>query len=162
MPLTAANSSTAGNTGNGRIDTGDWAEASNVWAQLSAAQFIQGSYTGGATSAATYMQATMAPINAFNGYVLLGRSDDYQDATGSTTVRLGLVIGAHIPVNVMRELDVKIDDGLPQTGVLRVTKTGSTSYSTVDATNADCITTATPIIWDINTNQQDCNAMYLY
>ena len=162
MPPTAANSSTAGNTGNGRIDTGDWAEASNVWAQLSAAQFIQGSYTGGATSAATYMQATMAPINAFNGYVLLGRSDDYQDATGSTTVRLGLVIGAHIPVNVMRELDVKIDDGLPQTGVLRVTKTGSTSYSTVDATNADCITTATPIIWDINTNQQDCNAMYLY
>ena len=159
MPDSAVDSTTPGN---GRIDQGDFKEASNVWAQLAAAQFIQGAYKGGATDATSYMQTDIAPINAFNGYVLLGRSADYQDANGSATVRLGLVIGAHIPVNVMRELDVKIDDGLPQTGVLRVTKTSGTDYSTVDATNADCITTTAPIIWDINTNQQDCNAMYLY
>lgn len=158
MPDSATDSTTPGN---GRIDQGDFKEASNVWAQLAAAQFIQGAYKGGATDATTYMQTDIAPINAFNGYVLLGRSADYNDAS-STTVRLGLVIGAHIPVNVMRELDVKIDDGLPQTGVLRVTKTAGTDYTTVDATNTDCITTSTPPIWDINTNQQDCNAMYLY
>lgn len=162
LPATANDSGTAGNPGNGRIDTSDWAEASNVWAHLAAAQFIQGAYPGGATTEAAYAVAGTAPINAFNGYVLLGRSDDYQDAS-STTVRLGLVLGDQIPVNVMRELDVKVDDGLPMTGVLRITDTAATDYGGISNTNAACIdTTVDPDIWNINGNEQDCNAMYLY
>ena len=74
MPDSAVDSTTPGN---GRIDQGDFKEASNVWAQLAAAQFIQGAYKGGATDATSYMQTDIAPINAFNGYVLLGRSADY-------------------------------------------------------------------------------------
>ena len=163
--LTGCPSSGVGGNGNGMLDEGStqgWTEASALWAQLSAAGFIQGAYQGGATDETSYKATTVAPINAFNGYLLLSRSNDYQDNNSSTSVRLGLVLGNQIPVNVMRELDVKVDDGNPMTGVLRVTKSTGTTYGGVSSSTADCVTTTTPIIWDINANEQNCNAVYLY
>ena len=60
----------------------------------------------------------MAPQNAFNQIISIGRTDDYQ---GVNPVRLNVVVGRGVPVNIMRELDVKMDDGVPDTGVLRAT-----------------------------------------
>ena len=68
---------TAGGNANGRIDAGDWREASALWVHLTRAGFLQGSYDGGATSATRYRAATVAPQNAFNGYMLLGQTRDY-------------------------------------------------------------------------------------
>ena len=106
-----------------------------------------------------------APRNAFNGFLMLYRTSDYYDtATGTPTERLNLILGRGIPVNVLAELDRKIDDGLPQTGVLRHSTTAATgSLTTMAQSSADCVnTTTTPPIWDIETNQQQCNAVYLY
>jgi prepilin-type N-terminal cleavage/methylation domain-containing protein len=154
-----------GGDGNGRLGDEDFAEASNMWAHLAAARFIQGGYVGAATGEADYTitNPIRAPINAFQGRIMLTRSDEYEGVGGGATLRLLMVLGRQVPVNVMRELDLKIDDGLPQTGVMRSTPADGGDLTDVAARDATCVdTTATPPIWDINNNAQDCNAVYLY
>ncbi len=149
-----------GGDGNARLEDDttaatQYGEASALWAHLSAAQFIQGAYTGGAADDAGYVAGTVSPINAFNGRVMLTRTKNYEpNATAST--RLALAIGNKIPVNVMRELDVKIDDGFPQTGVLRHS---SVTGTTVFGSTAAC---ANATAWLIDGTEQDCTAIYLY
>lgn len=153
-----------GGDGNGQINAGDWTEAGAVWEQLSKANFIQGNYTGNsAGTEAGYLATGIAPVNAFNGTLLLGRGDDY---TGTANERLNLTMGDNIPVNIARELDVKIDDGLPQTGVLRlsVPSGSATTWGTpTEATSTDCADTGvSPVIYDIATDAQNCNLAFLY
>ena len=66
-----------GGNGNGQVDAGNWAEASALWAHLSASNFLQGTYIGGAIDAGTYRAINMAPANSFNGFMLLAQSQDY-------------------------------------------------------------------------------------
>jgi prepilin-type N-terminal cleavage/methylation domain-containing protein len=149
-----------GGDGNGRLNDDDWGEASALWVHLSRANFIQGNYAGGAADDGTYVAQTVSPINAFNGRVMLTRTQGYYDANATPSYRLALFLGNQIPVNVMRELDVKVDDSAPQTGVLRATK--GTTVGEVNYSTPACIdTTGTPI-WDIDANEQDCGAIYLY
>jgi prepilin-type N-terminal cleavage/methylation domain-containing protein len=142
--------------GNGRIDVGNWDEVAGVWEHLSKAGFITGNYQG-ASNLEGYRDA--APMNAFNGSVLLGRLDGPDaDYHGAGTERLGFVFGEFIPVNIMRELDVKLDDGRPESGVVRMMQDGTT-YNRITDSDQDCMADG---IWDIETNSQDCNAVYLY
>jgi prepilin-type N-terminal cleavage/methylation domain-containing protein len=151
-----------GGNGNGRLDDEDWGEASNAWSHLSAARFIQGSYTGNANSAATYAAIDKSPANVFQGYVMVTRSDEFEtNASGAS--RLVYVFGRNIPVNVIRELDLKIDDGQPQTGVLRSTPSSGGGLGDIAVRTAACIVASGTIqIWDINADEQDCNAVFLY
>lgn len=157
---------TTGGNANGRLDdagNGDFEEALALWEHLSKSGFIQGNYTGGTTQP-NQNDTDKAPRNAFNGFLMLYRSTDYYDtAAGTPTEQLNLVLGAGVPVNVLAELDRKIDDGLPQTGVLRHAVTASGTFGTISQSTADCIDdTGTVPIWDIATNQNQCNAVYLY
>jgi prepilin-type N-terminal cleavage/methylation domain-containing protein len=152
-----------GGNGNGRLDTddGQWNEAMAVWEHLSRAGFIQGAYTGDAAEP-TAATPNLAPRNAFNGFLILFRSDDYVDLAAPAE-RLNLTLGRGIPVNVMRELDLKVDDGLPQSGVLRQALSGGGTFSPVTDSTATCVdTTPNPDIWNIAANADDCNAVYLY
>ncbi len=158
-----------GGNGNGRIDAGSWAEASAVWLHLTASEFLQGTYTGGAADAATYRAPAMAPRNSFNGYMLLAESQDYSglnQAPGAATVlRLLLVLGDNVPVFIARELDVKVDDQTPLTGVLRLTTNGDAgeSFGAVSGTtSANCVVNYATNAWNINGNAQNCNLAYLY
>ncbi len=153
----------AGN-GNGRLDDEDWGESSAAWAHLSSAGFIQGSFQGGATNEATYTAQTVAPLNAFNGRLMLTRSNEFETvATPTPSSRLLLIIGGQIPVNVMRELDLKIDDGQPHTGVLLSTVASGGDLGAVASRTVECtVTVSGTEIWDINANEQDCNAAFLY
>jgi prepilin-type N-terminal cleavage/methylation domain-containing protein len=150
-----------GGDGNARIDSGAWDEASAVWAHLAAAGFIQGAYDGQGTNKTSYRTLDRAaPTNVFNGRLLLARTGDYE---GTPAVRLNLVLGREVPVNVIRELDVKLDDGLPQTGVLRAGLSTGAAFGAVAQGDTTCVDTdKTPPIWDINADAQDCNAVYLY
>lgn len=155
-----------GGNADGRLNAvsgNDWTEALALWEHLSKSHFIQGNYVGGSAQP-TQDETDKAPRNAFNGFLMLFRSSDYYDPGGSTpSEQLNLVLGAGIPVNVLAELDRKIDDGLPQTGVLRHAVTTGGTFGTISQSSADCVdTTDTPPIWDIATNQQLCNAVYLY
>ena len=152
-----------GGDGNGRLDGSGWTEALALWEQLSKSGFIQGNYTGGSTQP-TQNTPNLAPRNAFNGFLVLFNTADYEDiGSGSPSVKLNLVLGAGIPVNVLAELDRKIDDGLPRTGVLRHAIASGATFSDIGQSTADCVnSSATPPIWDIARNEQNCNGVYLY
>ena len=149
-----------GGNANGRLDQGA-VEALALWEQLSKSGFIQGNYIGG-TELPDQDDTNLAPRNAFNGFLMLYTSDDYADA-GTPSEKLNLILGSGIPVNVLAELDRKIDDGLPETGVVRHALTTGGAFGPISHSSADCVDGGeTPPIWDIETNQQTCNAVYLY
>ncbi len=146
----------SGGDGDGRIDVTDsFVESGGVWEQLSKAGFISGNYVG-SSDEATYR--ANAPVNAFNGAVLLKRTTDY---AGTAPERLAFMFGEQIPVSIMRELDVKLDDGVPTTGVLRfVDPAGSDGGNEVyDSASATCVNGGD---WDIAANSQDCTGVFLY
>ncbi len=137
-------------------DVTHFGEGSALWAHLSAAGFIQGAYEGGANSAATYVNTTdiITPVNAFNGRVMLTRTDEF---LGAVSARLAFVFGSQIPVSIMRELDVKVDDSFPDSGVLR--HTSGFAVGDVSESTATCVTGS---IWDIEADEQNCNSVYIY
>ncbi len=178
-----------GGNGNGQLDRGSLDEAVNVWHHLSNAGFITGLYAGqnvafGAAAGSTigvagYQAAGATPVNAFQGAVLLGTSDEYDvlAAGAAAAPRLIFSFGTQIPVNVLRELDVKIDDSLPQTGIMRGTAAtggGGGAFGIVvdvnSAANPQCTIAGAPPagggaaqqIWNIQGAQQSCNAVYIY
>ena len=157
---------TAGGNANGRIDSGNWDEASAVWVHLTRAGLLQGSYDGGATSATRYRDPAVAPQNAYNGYMLLAQTRDYSTTAGAPTasqaLRLGLVLGDNIPVDIARELDLKIDDQRPLTGALRFTGTTTSSHRGVSEATTACMTSPTTNEYDVAGDAQHCNLMYIY
>ncbi|MEX2480812.1 MAG: prepilin-type N-terminal cleavage/methylation domain-containing protein [Gammaproteobacteria bacterium] len=156
---------TTGGNANGRLDEFNtvWTEPLALWEHLSKARFIQGNYSG-EDRKPSQDDVNLAPRNAFNGFLMLYQSSDYYDQSGGTpTQQLNLVLGAGIPVNVLAELDRKIDDGLPGSGVLRHALTIGGTFEEISHSSADCVNeTTSPPIWDIATNQQLCNAVYIY
>ena len=151
--------------GNGQIDSGNFAEASAAWAHLSAAGFLQGQYPGTATTGPAYIAppTPAAPTNPWNGFLLLGRTADYMNVTPGQPPRLHLIMGKNVPVNIMRELDVKVDDSFPQSGILRSAPATATGFPPVGDSDAACVTTgAPPLIWNIAVAATDCNGYFLY
>ena len=157
---------TVGGNANGQVDAANWREASALWAHLTRAGFLQGRYDGGATSATRYRAAAVAPQNAFNGYMLLGQTRDYSTTGGGPSatqaVRLGLVLGNNIPVDIARELDLKIDDQRPLTGALRFTGTTTVSHRGVSEATTLCMSSATTNEYHIAGDAQQCNLVYIY
>ncbi len=158
---------TGGGNDNGRLDNPAggtvYDEANALWEQLSKAGFIQGAYLGTASTEPSTTN-NLAPLNAFNNVITIGRTPDY---LGTAPVRLNVVMGRGVPVSIMRELDIKLDDGVPDTGVVRATAPDG-SVTIFDGANtwggreATCITAAAPLNWDITNDAQDCNAVFLY
>jgi len=96
---------------------------------------------------------------------MLTLSDEYEQNAGlpAQSQRLMLILGRNIPVNVMRELDLKIDDGQPWTGVLRSTPADGGGLGAVAGRTALCTDDAGGTqVWNINGNEQDCNATFIY
>jgi len=168
-------SSTIGGNGNGRIDS--IAEAGAVWAQMSVAGFLNGTYTGDTTTFDAYKTgvATGAvPPNAFQGPILLAHTSTYKNNGG--VIRLAYSFGGNVPVPLLRDLDQKLDDGVAGTGVMRsaVTLTGSINTTAAydadiqkvvgyDSSVADCVNgTAPNETWNVDSANQNCNAEFLY
>jgi prepilin-type N-terminal cleavage/methylation domain-containing protein len=144
--------------GNGRIDSIDWNEPSLVWEHLQRAGFIGGFYQ--ATGQAPNFD-TDAPRNAFNGWIVLSHSADYQSQGQQLpTIRLNLNLGRNVPVSVIRELDVKVDDGRPLTGAFRAAPI-TTTLAGVPVSQANCMDMANNA-WSIAADSQDCAGVLLY
>ena len=155
---------TTGGNGNSLITGGTnapWDEALAVWEHLSKSQFIQGNYIGG--NAAPAADSTdSAPTNAFNGLLFLFESDDYDDA-GTAVQRLNLVMGNNTPVDILRELDLKIDDSFPETGVVRHAVNTGATLGAFGQSTATCVdASGAQTIYDIAGNEQNCTVVYLY
>lgn len=154
----------SGGDSNGRladptVASPDWTELNAVWQQLAAAGFIKGTYSG---SGAEPTGIDDAPINVFNGILILGRHDNYMP-TASAAQRLVLTMGQNVPVDIARELDTKLDDGQPETGALRNAEESDPPavYQAGGAT--PCVDTApTPSTWDIASDGQNCNPTFIF
>jgi len=169
-----------GGDGDGGVDN-SFPEAAGVWEQLARANFLSGGFTLPVAAVAdedTYNGN--APINAYNAPLILTRNDGY---TGAGGARLNLHLGRNVPVSIARELDVKLDDGLPNTGVVRLTtpETAAASGAVIwtigkASVFATCTAAAgadaagdpagngadTDDIYDIFDDAQDCGQVFLY
>ena len=175
------NTPAAGSTtdGNGRLDN-TLEEAVAAWEHLARAGFLSGGFTPAAsvpTDETAYAQN--APANAFNGPLILTRNRSYTGGGATPPERLNLHLGRNVPVNIARELDVKIDDGLPNTGILRLTRLQKTApvfttnfannYKTCSATQGSKPNSVTggngqraTDIYNIFNDSQDCGLVVLY
>ena len=85
-----------------------------VWDHLSHAGFLTGSFVFNAVpSPAT------SPINPYNAVLQLVHDVVYFDAAAPSPSRLNLKTGNQVPVEILAEIDRKIDDGNAQRGVFR-------------------------------------------
>ncbi len=105
--------------GNGRID--DSTERAAVWQQMALAGFISGSFNGKQNGAGSASDVECAegtcPQNPFSGYYKISYSAQAADVDG---LAHEIFTGAQIPVNILSQLDRKLDDGNPSTGRFRV------------------------------------------
>lgn len=170
--MTASSATTAigttintGGDENGRLHApGDgWEELNAVWEHLSKAGFIKGSYQGDASGPPAAGNNDVSPINVFSSPVILARHNAYEPTTSPAQPdRLLLHLGQNVPAEIARELDLKLDDGRPTTGSLRVsTESGSPTVTQSAAGCVDDLSAATPQ-WDVQTNVQNCNPAFIF
>jgi len=97
--------------GNGRVSTND--ERGLFWLHLSAAGFLTGSFDGQAQANNLSCPATRCPTNAYGAPLMFSWGSA---ASGTNQQAHELRTGRSIPVNVLAELDRKVDDGVPRSG----------------------------------------------
>jgi prepilin-type N-terminal cleavage/methylation domain-containing protein len=102
--------------GNGRVEpTGTPSEQLLVWDHLSHAGFITGTYS--ASGAASFSTATN-PMNPYNIFIDLAYDANYY-GIGGVGQRHNVKTGSEIPVEIVAEVDRKVDDGNAATGGFR-------------------------------------------
>ena len=142
--LNASNAVSGGSGNNsGAIDSGT--EAGRVFAHLSSAGLIKGSYT--AVDASNGCTPAACPSNPFGGVMTLATAT--QRVGANSIAALELMTGANIPAKQLAEIDRKMDDGNPRTGVFR-------AHS--DEAFAGCINTTG---WDESGNPRNCAGIYV-
>ncbi len=135
-------SAAAGGDGNGRID--DSSERAGVWQQLSLAGFISGSYDGSQSSVGSATDVICGPQtcpqNPFSGFYKISYSAQAADAESSVNE---IFTGSQVPVNILSQLDARLDDGRADKGRFRVHKAFISSCTRngewdVSSDNANC------------------------
>jgi type II secretory pathway pseudopilin PulG len=153
-----------GGNDSGRVDTppaDPWTESNAFWEQLAKAGFIRGTYLGTAATEPT-LDNNLTPLNVFRRPIILGRTPDFEGATGP---RRHVTIGRGAPVDLLRELDVKLDDGKAAEGKIRATvDDGAVSVFggayLWGGRDAACI--GAGLDWDADADAQDCNALLIF
>ena len=105
----AGNGNGNGN-GNGVIDNGATPESTLAWEHLSKAGFITGTFDCAAAET-----LTTTPTNPYNVFLQIVFDGVYGQG-GASATRHNLKTGAQIPVEIIAEVDRKIDDGRPFSG----------------------------------------------
>ncbi len=153
---------------NGRLDNPNganaYAEPNAMWEQIAKSGFIEAGYPG--TNAIPTQNNGLTPLNVFGAPIVVGRTNEYLDIASPPPVRLHVYVGRFVPVTAVRELDVKIDDGLPRSGGLRATIVAATIFtggpSGWGGMDANCVDSAAVPNWDVGSDSQDCNAVLMF
>ena len=153
---------------NGRLDNpagaNVYAEPNAMWEQIAKANFIEANYPG--TNAVPTQNNGLTPLNVFSAPINVGSTNEYLDVASPAPVRLHVYVGRFVPVSSIRELDVKIDDGLPQSGGVRATIPTATIFtggpSGWGGMDANCVDSASPPNWNVTADSQDCNAVLIF
>lgn len=145
----------ASGNGNGRIElTGSPPEFILVWDHLSHAGFITGTYSASNFTAGTSGAAGVTnPANPYNIALQLAYDNDYANTTMPPVARHNVKTGNQIPVEIIAEVDRKVDDGNANTGGFR-----GSAYNGV--TPANCWNEGTGS-WLPTNGQPDCGGASL-
>jgi prepilin-type N-terminal cleavage/methylation domain-containing protein len=161
----AANINIAGvnivGNGNGRIEAGTGGaihEEILVWNHLTAAGFLNGSYTMANSSVTAPIQSNN-PVNPYSVYLTLAYDQAY--GTGTPPNKHNLKTGSQVPVEIMAEVDRKIDDGQPYTGGFQFSTFAPTGFTAPTASPNGCIVAASST-WDITGGSTNCGGVSLY
>ena len=140
-----------GGDGNGRVDTA--AERGALWQHLELAGYITGTYDGVAIADNDeYVCSVLTcPDNGFG----TGVSIFHGAEVNTTTVAAHeLITGQGIPVDVLAELDRKVDDGESTTGLMQVGN-GATTWTATES--AACINVTA---YQLQTPSDNCAAVF--
>ncbi len=147
----------AGGDGNGRVGltgtTDAPAERGYVWAHLEAAGYITGGYDGASVAInSEYICSVLTcPDNGYGTGMSIFHGAEIQS---STVAAHELITGQGIPVDVLAELDRKIDDGDSTTGVMQVGN-GATTWTNTES--GLCINGAA---YQLQTPSDNCAAVF--
>lgn len=142
-----------GGNGDGLVNTNN--ERALVWVHLEAAGYLTGGYTNPAATVAPDEYAcppTTCPDNGFGSGMNLSYGTMVQTGAANTHE---LVSGRGIPVEVIAELDRKIDDGSPNTGAMQLGVAG-TGWIAADMNL--CMTVA--LNYDLQNPSDNCTAVF--
>jgi len=151
--------------GNGRIDPNANSQGTYesllAWNHLTAAGFLNGSYTMAASNTSLPVD-TNSPKNPYSVYIQIVYDNIY--GTGSPPAKHNLKTGSQVPVEIIAEVDRKIDDGLPYAGGFQFSTYAPSGVTNPVATGAGtCInSTPTPPIWAISGGSTNCGAASLF
>ena len=142
---------TGGGNGDGLVNTDD--ERGFVWIHLQAAGYITGGYTTpiAITGIEYGCSPDNCPDNGFGSGMNLSYGNLVQSGTTSTHE---LITGRGIPVEVLAELDRKVDDGAPDSGAMQL-GTAGTGWAAAD--EAACINGS---VYQLQSPSDNCAAVF--
>ena len=150
--------------GNGRVDTA--AERGQLWVHLELAGYVTGGFDGLATGPADGREydcpIASCPDNGFGtGMPIFHGLVQTSSVVGTTAAAHELITGQGIPVDVLAELDRKIDDGMPAAGVMQIGK-GSGTVWTTGMSAACVVSSGTPAVinYQLQTPSDNCSAVF--
>jgi Tfp pilus assembly protein PilE len=151
----------AGGNGNGRIEEATTpSEAILAWSHLSNAGFLNANFA--ANSATSTIGPDNTPQNFAGGYMQIAFDQNW-GYSANPARRHNVKSGNNLPVEVLAEIDRKIDDGMPGTG--RFQFSPYTAFGTAPAwggSASSCVTQDTSNAgWNVNGSQANCGAATL-
>ena len=148
-----------GGNGDGQIlNTAGANEQTIAWTHLSHAGFLTGSFN--MEEEDDSVAAANTPANTYNAFLRLAYDNTYGVIVGdpAATARHNLKTGNQVPVEIMTEVDRKIDDSNPGRGSYRFSVyvgagTAPTAATCADLTNGNWLNTS---------GQTNCGAVSLF
>ena len=132
-------------------------ERAMVWMHLQSAGYITGGYDDNTATVANANEygcpVTVCPDNGFGAGMNLNYGMMRQAAGGNAHE---LITGRGIPVEVLAELDRKVDDGAPDSGAMQL-GIGGTNWLVTDATACQGTSTA---VYGLLTPSSNCAAVF--
>jgi len=135
-----------------------------AWMHLASAGFLNGSYSMGLGDATSNDNNT--PKNPYNIFLQIIYDNVYSDTANTPPPKHNLKTGAQVPVEIISEVDRKIDDGNGLRGGFRYSTYAGNGTAT-PAPADDATTTPTPCIslagvWHIPAGATNCGGSSLF
>lgn len=127
-------------------------EAVVAWVHLARAGFISGNFNG---TCATSPTSNNSPTNPYGGVVQMIFDNRFEGATSNAH---NVKTGDLIPVNIISEIDRKIDDGFPATGIFRFSQWAVGTAPVL----ANCVNAGPPVEWKTTGGESNCGGAYLF
>ncbi|MEK6210703.1 MAG: prepilin-type N-terminal cleavage/methylation domain-containing protein [Pseudomonadota bacterium] len=147
--------------GNGRVETVN-AENILAWEHLSKSGFINGTYTCAATDG-----PTTSPVNPYSVYMQVVYDGIYGAGTTAapSPLRHNIKSGSQVPVEIIAEMDRKIDDGAPNTGGFQFSRyqgNGASAPTDGAAAQPACTNLTTSAgVWNATNGSTNCGGASL-